>query len=200
MKNKIVIISTLAILIIAGFGGYYLYLSKKPAENLAVEITTETIPETKIPATTTVEEVDTSDWKVYRNEKYGFEVGYPREWFIFKEQEGLGTRTMSLFYVDFRTPDEQKVVTVGVHNNPLNLSLDEWMSETGYKQVVFKFAPAFEETIIDGQAGRKYWQVPLLGGKTDNYLVPFKNKIYLFRSISNTLEFDKIMNSFKFIR
>jgi hypothetical protein len=29
------------------------------------------------------EEIDTSNWKTYRNEKYGFEVKYPKDWEIF---------------------------------------------------------------------------------------------------------------------
>jgi hypothetical protein len=35
------------------------------------------------------EPIDTSDWKTYHNEKYGFEVRYPK---IYDEKQGCGLR------------------------------------------------------------------------------------------------------------
>lgn len=34
---------------------------------------------------TTTEDIDMSDWKVYRNEEYGFEVKYPESWLIYQD-------------------------------------------------------------------------------------------------------------------
>ena len=42
-------------------------------------------PDNKPPTTN---DSDTSDWKTYRNEEYGFEVRYPSEWKVEEEERG----------------------------------------------------------------------------------------------------------------
>jgi hypothetical protein len=48
--------------------------------NKNIEKITSKPPELVIPKKLETKEIDTSDWKTYRNEKYGFEVKYPKEW------------------------------------------------------------------------------------------------------------------------
>lgn len=67
-----VIIAVLVIAVIGG--GIYLVLSQQQQPAAPPPAVTE---EPKVQEPTTDE---TADWKVYRNEKYGFEVRYPGEW------------------------------------------------------------------------------------------------------------------------
>ena len=80
MNNKqkgfvLPIIITIVALLVLG-GGAYIYINKKPLDNQAINI-----PDVvnNIPISTTTK---TSDWKVYTNTQYGFEVKYPSGWKI----------------------------------------------------------------------------------------------------------------------
>ena len=50
-------------------------------------------------------EIDTTNWKIYRNEDYGFEIQHPTEWFIKDTSEGAGYASyeISMYPVN---PDE----------------------------------------------------------------------------------------------
>lgn len=78
MPKKIAIIALLVIAIIA-VAGAATYIVQQRQEKGAERVRQVEEPVATLPK---IPEIDTSDWKVYRNEKYGFEVRYPREWQI----------------------------------------------------------------------------------------------------------------------
>ncbi len=80
------IISIVAILIILVAGGYWGY--RYQFSELSTPKTPPPKTDQKMPSST---DIDTSNWKTYRNEKYGFEVRYPGEWSVKTSQ--LGVRT-----------------------------------------------------------------------------------------------------------
>jgi len=64
---------------------------KIPDESVILEKeATSTQPEksTSTVEGTFIEEIDISDWKIYRNEEYGFELKYPPDWFVEKSATG----------------------------------------------------------------------------------------------------------------
>jgi hypothetical protein len=79
-KKNWLIIGALAVLC-AGVVGVNAYLSKKAAsvvenpEEELLEESTSTEPE----VISSTSEIDTSDWRTYRNEEYGFKFKYPKE-------------------------------------------------------------------------------------------------------------------------
>jgi hypothetical protein len=81
MLNKNIFI-IIGLLILISFGVILgLNLKPKPQPTtLKPEASTidRSIPETK--EEQRAEEIDTSDWKIYQDEKYGFEVKYPAHW------------------------------------------------------------------------------------------------------------------------
>jgi len=104
----ITLVIAVIVLIGGGFFGYqYLKLQKiregtKPpaAKTEAPPSSTETQPQT--------EEIDTSTWKTYRNEKYGFEVRYPSTWWAFKSQRTPGGD--HFYYKIIEVSQDQNVV------------------------------------------------------------------------------------------
>src|SRR5215470_3152913 len=71
---------------------------------------------------------DTSKWKLYRNERYGFQVKNPETWVV---SYSRGTPPEIIY---FRGPYRGVIgralnVTVQLNMNPRKLSIEEWFSE-----------------------------------------------------------------------
>lgn len=64
--------------------------------------------------------IDTSNWKTYKNEKYGFEIKYPKSWVMAEVNSGFVDDDGAI--VTFETPDtdeliEEKMISPGYRHN-----------------------------------------------------------------------------------
>jgi hypothetical protein len=78
MKKYIVIVSVVIILAVVGGAGWY--LKERRTEGNPPVTATENLPSDIENQKSAI--INTDDWQTYRNEEYGFEVKYPREWEI----------------------------------------------------------------------------------------------------------------------
>jgi hypothetical protein len=79
-KGKIlkILLIILGVIMISAVG-YGIWKINKESEKI-----TKGTPESIISKKGETEEIDTSDWKIYQNEKYGFEFKYPPDWKVGK--------------------------------------------------------------------------------------------------------------------
>jgi hypothetical protein len=117
---------------------------------------TEVTPQPETPTTT--EPIDTSNWKVYRNEKYRFEVRYPINWEFWEnkyEQEGRKLAfglSGTLFDVTFHEKEGYQSSSITVYDNSKNYSLKDWLEKESV--IIYPDVPV-EPISISGAEGIK---------------------------------------------
>lgn len=78
------------------------------------------------PAAVTPRAIDTSQWKSYRSEKYGFVVKYPEDWIV-NPGSGTGVDFISIGK-PYSANEPHIAVTLAIqpNENPKKLSIKEW--------------------------------------------------------------------------
>ncbi len=204
MKNKTI----LNLIIILGIilGGFYLS-SKIDTQNNDINGTT-----------TTTEQIllDTSDWLICRNEEYGYEFKYPKNWYLYNSEESYnkntpmmdkeGTKCVgSYLFVSSKkigdSREEQKQVFSIDVSNQERLSRTIYSNSKNLEDYWSKATPKFREThIIEKKTvlgDSEVWQEK----KTKGYTLWSFNKGSLFViRMEETKSINTVISTFKFIK
>ena len=135
MSKRTLLIVLSILILTGGITATGLYIEKKLSQSKQEPvISTSVQPEESVPeiTSTKLSEIDISNWKTYRNERYGFEVKYPRERKIASENKEV--EIPLLFAVYFRNPSwiayegTPSMIIYVFHNAVLKgKNLEEWL-------------------------------------------------------------------------
>ncbi|KKT41258.1 MAG: hypothetical protein UW30_C0010G0014 [Candidatus Giovannonibacteria bacterium GW2011_GWA2_44_13b] len=181
------IVIVLAVLAIVGGGYFYYQKNIKLQENAPTgKSQVQDFEKNTEKTTPTNSQIDTSTWKTYRNEKYGFEVKYPSNWQISeRNMEGLNP------FVVLGNPLEGLkvfVIYIFFKPNPNKLSSEDYVSG-----VLDKSDKEFQKTGI-GVNLNEYRPEPIVinSGITGYRL----NGVFLFDHSAELIYFTRDVNAY----
>ena len=154
----------------------------------------------------------TAGWKTYTNAQYGFEMKYPTNWVIYKENSEIGEHSVFLgpeanYVKNIRTEESGCSVILAVFNNSEKLSLSDWLAKNDmWNQKPVK---GITNIKINGAEGIKYEGTDYgMGGVTpigfDSHVLFSKNDkiidILTLDKCTDKINTDKINFTFKFTK
>ncbi len=132
---------------------------------------------------------ETADWKTYDNDKYGFEVKYPKNW------EAIESTTPGSLYLAYVTFGLSETIQEG---GSFGLAIRN-QTENEYKNFLKKEGVTVNngvDTIIGGKKATRY----ILDGRVDDIVVLGDNFLLTFENGNMTQKsiFDQMLSSIKF--
>lgn len=124
--------------------------------------------------------IDISDWKIYQDKKYGFEIKYPKDWEIREVKIGPA---IGGDYLEVIVDKSRNDIGMGINRFKTNQNPKTWMEEKGWGKID-------KEYQIDGYT--------IFYSKIDNprvyllhqYLIYYKNKLIFFDFQEKSRDFD----------
>lgn len=194
MNKKTVIVSLVALIILALGVGVFMW---KKAKVKKMEITQVSETQKEEPG-----DVDTSDWKTYKDEKYLFEINYPNEFKLEQENQTVRLKkdcsSVQVFEERIKCDLESNI---GI--SITGMTLENFLKE--YKDDYFDGSPltrikAQEDYMVDGILGKKLIGTTAEGAGGNDYIYVTRNGInYLISFNQNSDINKKVISTFNFL-
>ena len=150
--------------------------------------------------------IDTSDWKTYSNEEFGFEIKYPEDWYTVTEKhEPRWHKTvLGVVYIsgpgDIKNPDPfYAPISITIRNNEERLSIKKWYQKNYPDGNISRL----QEVKFDKTSGMR--KLSLWNDGLDGFYFSNEDKIYsvsimdLQENAENQIMMnEKLLSTFKF--
>lgn len=170
MARNLKIVIIIAIIALAGFGGYLIINNKADSSSSGV-VNTNT-PKIMI-------------WKAYDNEKHGYQLDYPA-WYANLANDSTDD------VATFSSDDQYWYLIVNISNSEFT-TIDEWLAKNIDKTLVEKREVGGYDAIITKYANEEGYS------QSDRVAVFIKDKqIFILQSRINLSDLTKLLDSFRF--
>lgn len=105
---------------------------------------------------------ETADWKTYRNEEYGYEIKYPKDWEARDyTQENCFPQNPCVSSIGIHSPIPTDWIGVAIFDNPDMLSVKDWLSKFRKLEELEKLEEfSLKEVEIGGTKGLRLTYLP----------------------------------------